>query len=110
MCDCKNVAIGSYDNQIQIDNIPPHMIAHKMLQGGDPNSICLDKCIAEEVIDLWALGITTTGCCCGHNKLPGYIGVIPDDIPRMKELGYEVAFNPSRPGDEDSFLPTSIKP
>jgi hypothetical protein len=84
------------------------MIAFKAKHNGDPNSICLDACIAVEVQDLWHLGITTTGCCCGHNKLQGYIGVIVDDIPKMKAMGYEVHFNPSRPGNEDSFIPTSI--
>lgn len=109
MCDCKNVLLGSYDNQIQINNLPYHMLAFKASHNGDHNSICLDACIAEEVQDLWHLGITTTGCCCGHNKLPAYIGVIDSDIQRMKDMGYEVHFNPSRPNDEDSFIPTSIK-
>jgi len=54
------------------------------------------------------LGITTTGCCCGHNKLYGFIGVVDEDIEEMIGLGYEVAFNPSRPNDKDSFLPKSI--
>jgi hypothetical protein len=109
MCNCKNVAIGSYDNQV-VTNLPHHMIAYKAAgRFSNVDSICLDVCIAEEVQDLWLLGITTTGCCCGHNKMPSYIGVIPNDISRMKDLGYEVAFNPSRPDDEDSFTPTSIK-
>jgi hypothetical protein len=101
MCDCKNVALGSYDNQIQINNLPPHMSAFKA-------AICLDACISQEVQDLWDLGITTTGCCCGHNQIAGFIGVIDEDIPKMKEMGYEVMFNPSRPEAEDSFSPTSI--
>lgn len=71
-----------------------------------PNGYCLDRCVAEEVMQLWMLGITTTGCCCGHGKLPGYIGVIEFDIPRMKEMGYVVASNPTRPRAEDSFSPT----
>lgn len=108
MCECKNIVFGSYDNQIQVGNLPPHMHHYKQKQGGDPDSICLDACIAQEVQDLWSLGITTTGCCCGHNELPGFIGVVEEDIPRMKQLGYEVMFNPSRPGDEDSFYATSI--
>lgn len=108
MCNCKNVAFGSYDNQVEITNLPAHMASYKSQQGGNPNSICLDTCISQEVQDLWDLGITTTGCCCGHNNLQGFIGVIDQDIPRMKEMGYEVMYNPSRPNDEDSFSPTSI--
>lgn len=100
--------MGSYDNQIQINNLPTHIRAFKAKLGGDPKSICLDVCIAEEVQDLWELGFTTTGCCCGHNKLEPFIGVIDQDIPRMKAMGYEVKYNPSRPEAEDSFIPTSI--
>lgn len=69
------------------------------------NGYCLDRCIAEEVMMLWILGITTTGCCCGHGKVPPYIGVIDSDIPRMKAYGYSVSFNHMRPDDEDSFTP-----
>lgn len=108
MCNCKNVLIGSYDNQVQINDLPYHMTSYLSRRNGSKDSICLDVCIAEEVQDLWALGITTTGCCCGHNITPGFIGVIDDDIPKMKEMGYEVMFNSSRPGDEDSFIATSI--
>lgn len=99
MCKCKNVDFGSYDNQVMVE--APHAI-------GFGRPVCLDTCIAEEVMDLWRRGITTTGCCCGHNKTEGYIGVMPDDIQRMEELGYKVAYNEIRPEDDDSFLPKSI--
>lgn len=29
--------------------------------------ICVDACIAEAIQMLWANGIITGGCCCGHN-------------------------------------------
>lgn len=107
MCDCVNVEIGSYANQVELPR-PQHMM-------GDRDSlqewtICIDKCLVDEIKALWAAGIWTTGCCCGHNKLNGYIGVINDDIPIMKAMGYVVAPNDSRPQpcfDEDSFYPKS---
>jgi len=98
MCECVNVAMGSYANQV-ILRLPEHM------QGGRHTHVGIDRCIAREVVALWRRGITTTGCCCGHNKVPGYIGVAEQDIPRMKALGYHVHPNPCRPGDEDSFSP-----
>ncbi|MFB6456524.1 hypothetical protein ACE38W_14720 [Chitinophaga sp. Hz27] len=72
------------------------------------NGYSLDRCIAEEVIMLWRHGITTTGCCCGHGKLPGFIGVIDSDINRMKSLGYKVWHNTTRPLDQDSFIPIGV--
>lgn len=95
MCDCKNVEIGSYSNVVNL--VPFWKSKHKF--------ICVDKCLATEIKELWKLGIITTGCCCGHNKEKGFIGVEWGAIPRMKKLGYEVAYNSSRPNDEDSFIP-----
>jgi hypothetical protein len=73
--------------------------------------VSVDPCLAAEIIELWRLGIVTTGCCCGHNLggryLP-FIGVREDFIPKMKELGYEVQYNDCRPNDEDSFVPKSV--
>jgi len=105
MCKCINIEIGSYDNQVEVMPLP-HMSAYKAKVGG-ADTICLDRCIAEEIKYLWSLGITTTGCCCGHNKEIGYIGVIEKDIRKMKRLGYRVILNPIRPNDEDSFIPNS---
>lgn len=97
-CTCVNVEPGSYNNQMVV-----HAPAHMPKEDG----YCLDRCIAEEVMTLWQLGITTTGCCCGHGRVPPYIGVADEDIPRMKEWGYIVKpnVNPGRENDEDSFTP-----
>lgn len=95
-CTCDNVGFGTYANTIHV-HAPAHM--------PKDNGYILDRCIAEEVMILWILGITTTGCCCGHQIQDGYIGVIDDDIPRMKQWGYTVHPNSVRPGAEDSFNP-----
>lgn len=100
MCDCKNVEIGSYCNQVTLKR-PIHMIGRK--EGSESNYICVDKCIVYEVLYLWSLGISTTGCCCGHNKRKGFIGVIDEDIDKMKSLGYKVQYNNLRPESEDTF-------
>lgn len=101
-CSCENVAIGSYSGAVEL--VPPPFLAR-----ADGRGICVDVCIALEVSRLWKMGIATTGSCCGHNKAPGFIGVVDSDIPRMKALGYRVQHNPCRPGDEDSFFPRSIE-
>ena len=94
MCNCVNVKMGSYDNQVTL----------KMPNG---ELMGIDKCIAEEVKYIWSWGVKTTGCCCGHNITEGYIGVIDKDIEFMKKSGYKVHFNKSRLGAEDSFIPKS---
>ena len=69
-------------------------------------SICVDACLVKELFWLWDKGITTTGCCCGghvDDMMGSYIGVIEEDIPRMKELGYIVKPNSLDLTREDSF-------
>lgn len=95
-CNCENIEPGAYGNQTFV-HAPAHMPKE--------NGYCLDRCIAEEVMILWQMGITTTGCCCGHGKLLPYIGVLDAYISIMKELGYQPQHNTNRPGDEDSFVP-----
>jgi len=108
-CDCVNVEIGSYTNQV-VRPIPEHMADYRAARVADglSDSICIDACMVAEIEALWAQGIRTTGCCCGHKKAPAYIGVFYDDIPRMKAMGYEVLPNFLRPGDEDSFEPKGV--
>jgi len=104
MCDCINVKMGSYDNQTELSR-PKCMVGR--MEGTSSNTICIDKCIAEEIKYLWSLGIRTTGCCCGHNKQEGYIGVIDEDIEIMKKGSYKVHFNKDDLSDERNFIPKS---
>ena len=105
MCNCVNVKMGSYDNQIIVNR--PKCMINRTEGSSNPDKICLDKCIAEEVQYLWSLGIKTTGCCCGHNIQEGYIGVIDKDILIMKKGGYKIHYNENRYFAEDSFIPKS---
>ena len=81
MCDCVDVEIGSYDNQI------------KIIPFWKKKSICIDKCLKDEIIYLWDQGIKTTGCCCGHNKVKPMINVNYKSEERMLKLGYEFWVN-----------------
>lgn len=77
MCKCKNIDIGSYDNSISIQK-----------PFGRENFVSIDKCIYDEIMGLWAKGIETTGCCCGHNKINPMINVEESHHDKMIELGY----------------------
>ncbi len=81
MCNCKNVELGSFDNQIEI--------YHKAIG----RKIWLDACIADEVISLLNSGVRTTGSCCGHNKTIPSIVVALESIPLMEAMGYKHWFN-----------------
>lgn len=100
MCSHGDVVMVKVPSSIEIRYNRPEYDLRKV--------VMLDRCIVDEVTGLWEEGIHTTGCCCGHNKIKGYIGVIPEDIDRMKAMGYRVHFNHCRPNDEDSFQPKTI--
>lgn len=74
----------------------------------EPMTVSIDKCLLPEILELWEMGIKTTGCCCGHGKKGAFIGVDFDDIQKMKDLGYKVYHNECRPDDEDSFIPKTV--
>ena len=105
MCNCVDVKIGSYDNQVTLPR--PKCMIDRTEGSSNPDTICIDKCIAEEIKYLWSLGIRTTGCCCGHNKQEGYIGVIDRDIEIMKKGGYKIHFKKDNLSDERNFIPKS---
>lgn len=94
---CKDINFGTYDCAYNI--MPPWYSA----TSDAPKYIAVDKCLLPEILSLWERGIRTTGCCCGHAKLPAFISVSDQDILKMKELGYIVQDNSCRPGDEDTF-------
>lgn len=89
MCKCINVDFGTYENQIMVD-APQFMLPLINCIGEEKEPyICLDKCIADEVMNLWSKKIHTVGCCCGHNKIDGYIQVKHAYIDDMIKLGYK---------------------
>lgn len=102
---CSDIGFGTYDCAYNI--MLPYLVKDPCEPDAapQPKTVCIDKCLLPEILSLWERGIRTTGCCCGHEKLPPFIGVVESDIPKMKALGYEVQFNDCRPGDEDSFKP-----
>ena len=100
---CNDIKYGTYDCAYNI--MPPFKCGF----GNEFKYVAVDKCLIKEIIDLWEQGIHTTGCCCGHGDInKAFIGVIFEDIPKMKALGYNVLFNSCRPNDEDSFIPKAV--
>lgn len=91
MCNCKDVVIGSYDNQILLGYYPimREYGKNRVKAGLSGFGIPVDRCIAEQVIELWEAGIKTLGCCCGHNKETGFINVAAEDFDKALSLGFE---------------------
>lgn len=101
MCNCKNVEMGSYDNQVLLGYYPvmQDYYNNRIKAGLSGYGIPVDRCIVAEVIELWEANIQTYGCCCGHNKVAGFINVGEEDFNKAITLGwvkYEFKDNPKR--------------
>jgi hypothetical protein len=109
-CMCRNVEIGSHRVSVLM-RLPPHMSDLEEMRVANDLSpyITVDACLVEEIRDLWDAGIRTSGCCCGHNQVPGFIGVYGGDIPKMHALGYIPQWNALYPEREDGFYPKSTQ-
>jgi hypothetical protein len=83
MCNCKNIEIGSYDNQVTLET--PEWMTKR--------TVDIDACLVDEIKDLWACGIHTTGCCCGHNKVSPMINIEDNYGSAMISLGYDWFLN-----------------
>ena len=72
------------------------------------NEVKVDECLANEIEELWNKGIKTTGCCCGHGFVLGYIEVTGECIEDMEKLGYVHYIYPNSCGGverKDAFIP-----
>jgi len=101
MCNCKNVEIGSYDNQIILGYYPVmrEYADNRLKEGLSNYGICVDRCIVDQVVELWEAGIRTYGSCCGHNKTEGFINVGEEDYEKALLLGFEPYVFDKKPYD-----------
>lgn len=82
VCPYTHVEFGTYTNHISV-------------KSPEDKWICVDACMAVELQQIWAKGVLTLECCCGHGKQPGYIAVKDESRCIMDELGYKP--DPKRP-------------
>lgn len=101
-------------NKYETLTLPKDFIIRNIIDDGQiykNGKIIVDKCLAEEIKQLWSLGIHTMGCCCGHNKEEGFIQVERTDFQKMLDLGYQWYHDyPDELGGKyrhDAFIPKS---
>lgn len=111
MCNCKIKKLSQEIGNQQMDlvQLPSFMRRYFANKGLYKHHIWIDSCLLDEIKYLWDNGIVTTGCCCGHNLLPPYIGVDIRSSDDMKLLGYKVQYNPFDNKRDTSFYPKSVK-
>lgn len=110
MCRCVDVEMGSFDNQVMLGFYPVMESYRKsrVLQGLGGVGICVDRCIVDQVVELWEAGVKTYGSCCGHNKVQGMINVSPDDYEKAIALGFLPYVFPADPARKDTVKTKSL--
>ena len=75
-------------NQIVVPT-PPGLLHYNDGEMTPRVNVCIDACMVALIRQLWACGIVTLGCCCGHGgNVPAHIAVRPDFAPVMRAFGY----------------------
>lgn len=90
--NCKDIEFGSYQCYAKVPGY----------------NISCDRCLVTEIKILNDMGIKTIGCCCGHQKHPGYIQVDPEYIEKMRALGYKHMSLDKNGNGQWCFEPKSI--
>ena len=111
MCNCKIKKLSQEigNQQMTLVKLPDFMRRYFANKGIEKHHIWIDSCLADEIKYLWSKGIVTTGCCCGHNYLPPYIGIDDRSSSEIKWLGYKVQYNPFDSERDTTFYPKSVK-
>lgn len=91
---CTDISFASYNCAYNI--MPPWVDKY----------VAIDKCLMREILDLWEMGIKTTGCCCGHGRNGmQFIGVEEEYALQMHNMGYKDSYNPHNPTSLTTFIP-----
>lgn len=105
-CTCVNIQPATYAREVLV-SVPDFMRGRALGCYVIRDQIGIDACLLDEIRALWDAGITTTGCCCGHQVMRdfAYIGVADEsDVAKMKQLGY----SPRGDGNPYNFIPKSV--
>lgn len=112
MCDCVNVAMGSFDNSVIMGYYPVmrQYRDNRVAAGLSGDGIYIDRCLVDEVVALWKAQIRTHGQCCAHN-IPGVrpmINIDAEDMDKALALGYEIYKFENDPERRDTVIPKSV--
>lgn len=96
MCDCQ-----SYNGQgVFSGSVPEKVLPYRQYFPDQPReTVSVDACIADTIEALWAAGVKTGACCCGHggqspiaNGRPNVMITDPSQAP----LAFEVLAKDAR--------------
>ena len=71
----------------------------KYFPHSERDTVCVDACIAVTMERLWAAGVKTGACCCGHNGKSAIANGRPSVMivdPSQAQLAFDVLSSDSR--------------
>lgn len=97
MCNCLSYNAGGDLG----GSAPERVILYrKYFPDSERETVCVDECIADMIEKLWAAGVKTCACCCGHNGQSrianGNANVMLSD-PAQAQLAHEILSRDNRP-------------
>ena len=82
--ECKCISYYPYTRKPResYQTIPPRVVIFPFTG----EAVEIDECIADTMIYLWAQGVKTASCCCGHNESCGPTCILWDPYAGEKEF------------------------
>lgn len=90
-CNCKGLT-EMHKNEVVLQVPDTVNLKYNAPDQKTRTTVCIDKCIVDEIKLLWDNGVVTCGCCCGHNdpRYYPYIIIKKDHLLKAINLGFEV--------------------
>ena len=89
MCDCQ-----SYNRPDLGGTVPERVLPYaKYFPNSARDTVCVDDCIADMMEKLWAAGVVTGACCCGHNGQSTIANGRPNVMivdPRQAQIAHDI--------------------
>lgn len=84
MCNCRSYNLG-------LGETPERVVELPSFAGGEFETVCIDECIADVILELWNRELFTLGSCCGHNlKNPSIVIPNVDNAEEYKTALREI--------------------
>lgn len=110
-CPCQGVEIGNHTETVTLDYpfFMSEYVGNRLKAGLSSKQVSVDKCIAQDVLFLWAHEIATYGSCCGHNQVKPMININPAKMGTAISLGFEPYVFKDDLDRMDTVYPMSIE-
>lgn len=78
-----------YNDQVSVTIPDTVTLRYNTPENEARKTVSIDRCLVDEIKNLWGNGVVTHSCCCGHGgEFPAHIITDPNHRDFMIENGY----------------------